>query len=357
LRSTLIGGLAVQVFALLMLSMLEPSWTHSISLAYVMVAQALSGVAKDLTKMSSKSAVKLTANPEDNSLERRLFKWVSFLTGSKNALKGFGFFVGGLGLAFLGFDFTLWSMAAILTAILLFSLFAVSSNLGKMPNKVKFKEVFSKDRRINILAFARVFLFAARDVWFVVAIPVYLSQQMGWAYDQVGAFMASWIILYGVVQAAMPALFGKTDTAQKAVSRVQVFGGFLAVIPAVIGASYLSGAKGFLDSSAWLADSGQILTIGLFVFGFFFAILSTLHSYLIVSFSDRDKVSLNVGFYYMANAIGRLGGTILSGICFQAGGLTASLFGSSMLLFVAFFASIYLKTIVCSPDLSASANR
>ncbi|MDX1738742.1 MAG: MFS transporter, partial [Alphaproteobacteria bacterium] len=94
LRSTLIGGLAVQVFALLMLSMLEPSWTHSVSLAYVMVAQALSGIAKDLTKMSSKSAVKLTAHPEDNLLERRLFKWVSFLTGSKNALKGFGFFVG-----------------------------------------------------------------------------------------------------------------------------------------------------------------------------------------------------------------------------------------------------------------------
>ena len=115
LKVTLFAGLTLLVVALSSLAMLDPSWSVAVSVAYVMGAQALSGIAKDLTKMSSKSAIKVLL-PED--ADSALFKWVAVLTGSKNALKGAGFFLGGVLLSWLGFKGSLIAMALGLAVIL-----------------------------------------------------------------------------------------------------------------------------------------------------------------------------------------------------------------------------------------------
>jgi len=202
LRFTLYGGMILQIVALLMLAGLQPGWIEYWSVVYVMCAQALSGIAKDLTKMSAKSAIKVIVPAGD---EGALFKWVSRLTGSKNALKGVGFFVGGILLTALGFVGSLVAMAAGLAVILLGIAFVLSDDLGRSKKKIKFTALFAKSAAINWLSAARVFLFAARDVWFVVGLPVFLSQ-LGWSSAQVGAFLALWVIGYGIIQAGVPGL-------------------------------------------------------------------------------------------------------------------------------------------------------
>ncbi|HER25880.1 MAG TPA: MFS transporter, partial [Rhodospirillales bacterium] len=186
LRITLFAGLSIQIGALLLLSAVSPDWTMALSVAYVMSAQALSGIAKDLTKMSSKSAVKLVVKDTDQGL---LFKWVALLTGSKNALKGLGFLAGGVLLEWFGFDLSLWGMAAMLTVVLLLAVTSIKSDLGKV-RKIEKLNLLAKSREINVLSAARIFLFASRDVWFVVGLPVFLYSTLGWSFDQVGTFMA-----------------------------------------------------------------------------------------------------------------------------------------------------------------------
>jgi len=320
LRLTLFAGLTVQIFALIMLSLLQPDWSMSLSVTYVMAAQALSGVAKDLTKMSSKSAVKLVVSDEG-----LLFKWVSLLTGSKNALKGVGFFLGGLLLETLGFQSALWSMAGALGLILIFSLGLIRGELGKAKSKITGKDLFSKSREINILSFARIFLFASRDVWFVVGVPVFFAEKLGWSFDQIGSFMAAWIVGYGIIQAFVPRLTKKTTDGRSGVQAAIVWGFVLLVLPVsmTLGCLYLP------EQVVW------ILISGLLIFALVFAVNSSLHSYLIVSFSDADKVALNVGFYYMANAIGRLIGTLLSGLVYQWAGLEACLGVCALMVLIA----------------------
>ena len=199
-KVTLFGGLVLQIFSLLMLAMLNEHWTVLLSVIYVMVAQALSGIAKDLTKMSSKSAIKVVV-PEGQ--DSALFKWVARLTGSKNALKGVGFFVGGALLGAFGFVGALVAMAGALLLVLLATAAALSGDLGKSKKKVKFTTLLSKSPEINWLSAARLFLFASRDAWFVVGLPVFLSQ-LGWSTYTVGAFLSLWVIGYGIVQAAVP---------------------------------------------------------------------------------------------------------------------------------------------------------
>lgn len=335
LRITLFAGLATQVVALVMLSRLDPGWLAAVSVAYVMMAQALSGIAKDLTKMSSKSAVKLVVAAGDQG---GLFKWVAILTGSKNALKGVGFLLGGLMLQTLGFVWSLWAMAGGLSIVLLAALILVRADLGRAKEKVKGRDLFSKTREINLLSAARIFLFASRDVWFVVGVPIFLYDQIGWSFDRVGAFMAVWVIGYGAVQAVVPKLLGQ-GAADRAPALAKLWGAVLMVLPALIALPFIPAA---LDAIAPQAGAGAVADLqvpvligGLLVFGIVFAMNSSLHSYLIVAYSDADKIALNVGFYYMANAVGRFGGTFLSGLLYQMAGLPGALLMSSALLALA----------------------
>lgn len=320
LNRTLFMGLGTQIIALGLLSMLQNDWAIALSVAYVMGTQALSGVAKDLTKMSSKSAIKMVVQEEGG-----LFRWVAFLTGSKNALKGVGFFGGGALLVSLGFQGALWAMMAALTLIFILSLFFVRNDLGRAKSGVKMRELWSRSRAVNVLSFARIFLFAARDVWFVVALPVFFAETLGWSFDEVGAFMALWVIGYGVVQAATPKLSGRKANSQGASQAALWWGLLLASTPVAMNIAMLY----FPEATAFS------LIAGLFLFGAAFAVNSSLHSFLIVAFSDQEKASLSVGFYYSANAVGRLLGTLLSGLVYQVAGLSACLWVSAAFIIIA----------------------
>lgn len=327
LKLTLRLGLAVQIVALAMLAATDPGWTMLFSVGYVMAAQALSGVAKDLTKMSSKSAVKLVVAEEDGGL---LFKWVALLTGSKNALKGVGFLLGGVLLEFAGFAPSLHAMAAMLALVLLASFLAIDGDLGRAKSKVRGRDLFAKTREINWLSAARIFLFASRDVWFVVGVPLFLAEVLGWSFDEVGLFMASWIVGYGIVQAAVPKLLGRAASREAAAGAAKLWGVVLALLPAAIALGLSPTAASYLPVGA--SGPGLVLIGGLLLFGVVFAVNSSLHSYLIVAYSDADKVALNVGFYYMANAVGRFLGTLLSGLVYQLAGLEATLWTSAGLV-------------------------
>jgi len=316
LRVTLFSGLALQVVALGMLSFVSPGWGRTLSMAYVMAAQALSGIAKDLTKMSSKSSIKLLV-PEN--ADSTLFKWVAVLTGSKNALKGAGFFLGGLLLSLLGFAPSLWAMAGALVVALLVCVVSLPAEMGKAKSKTKFTGIFSKSRDVNVLSAARFFLFGARDIWFVVGVPVFLSSQLGWTFTQVGSFLAAWVIGYGLIQSVAPTLIRAWTGGRAPQGRsAQVLAFLLAATTVSIVLGLSLGAS-----------PSVVVFAGLAAFGIVFAINSSVHSYLILAYSDGDKVALNVGFYYMANAGGRLVGTLLSGIMYQAGGVTACLWVSA----------------------------
>lgn len=316
LNRTMNIGLALQVVALAMLTVPE----QYLTVAYVMAAQALSGIAKDLNKMSAKSSVKLLVK---DGQEGTLFKWVARLTGSKNALKGIGFFLGGLLLTTVGFKGAMIDMATVLALVWLFSVVSLKQDLGKAKNKPKFTEIFSKSEAVNILSAARMFLFGARDVWFVVALPVYLSQVFYWDHWWVGGFLAIWVIGYGFVQTLAPKITGQK--AHPPGGREATLWAFaLFSIPLLIAALLYFGIQ--IQAS---------IVIGLLIFGVLFAINSSLHSYLIVSFASRDGVSRDVGFYYMANAMGRLIGTVLSGWVFQQFGLVACLIISSVFIGIA----------------------
>ena len=330
LRITLYAGLSLQVFALWLLSQLDPTWSKAASVAFVVIAQGLSGVAKDLTKMSSKSAIKLVVPGDAHSA---LFKWVAALTGSKNALKGAGFFMGGLLLTVLGFEQSLWALAVGLVVILFTTVVFLRSELGKSKEKVKFTQIFSKSRAINLLSAARFFLFGARDVWFVVGVPIFLHDIVGWTFTEVGAFMAAWVIGYGLVQAVAPGMLKHSADGLSSETRAAQFGAFvLAAIPVCIVAAIHSGT-----------DHTLAVVGGLTLFGIAFAVNSSVHSYLILAFTDSDKVALNVGFYYMANAGGRLVGSLLSGLSYQFWGLTGCLLTASAFLVIAGLLTISLS--------------
>ncbi|MGF1787563.1 organoarsenical effux MFS transporter ArsJ [Photobacterium swingsii] len=324
LNKTMNIGLAMQVTALLMLAV--PA--DSLTVLWVMLAQAISGIAKDLNKMSAKSAIK-TLVPNDQ--QGALYKWIAILTGSKNALKGAGFFLGGLLLAWLGFQGAVVLMASVLIAVLIMSLIWLEKDLGKAKKAIKFKEIFSKSRSINILSAARMFLFGARDVWFVVALPIYLGQVFGWDHLWVGGFLALWVIAYGFVQGFAPRITGK---AQGIVPDGRVAMIWVALLALITGAIALGVQYNWQPQFT--------IVFGLLVFGAVFAVNSSLHSYLIVSYAKGDGVSLDVGFYYMANAMGRLIGTILSGWVYQEAGLAACLWVSFGFLVVTTLISIGL---------------
>jgi len=332
LKITLSSGLLLQITSLMLLSLINLDWDLWIAVGYIMGTQALSGVAKDLTKMSSKSAVRVLVPNNSHDAQSSLFKWVAILTGSKNALKGFGFFLGGLLLASVGFKWSLWVMTIAICAVWILTVFLLKGDLGRSKQKAKFKELFAKSREINILSIARLFLFASRDVWFVVGLPVFLSSVMKWNHLSIGSFMACWVIGYGVVQTLAPHAIKKkqggiTHTAQAA----------------LIWGIILTTLSGLLATGVHLGFHLEHLVVGgLILFGVVFAMNSALHSYLILAYSDSDKAALNVGFYYMANAGGRLFGTLLSGLIYQWAGLAACLWTSTLCLSIAVLCTIAL---------------
>ena len=336
LRLTLWAGTLLQITALLLLIPVADSWPKLWSVAYVMACQALSGIAKDLNKMSAKSAIKtVVSGSSEEHGEQQLFRWVALLTGSKNALKGVGFFLGGVLLTSLGFNRAVAVMAAGLAVAFLLTL-VLPADIGRMKQKPAFGALFSKSEGINVLSTARLFLFGARDVWFVVALPVFLQSALDWRFWEVGSFMGLWVIGYGVVQGAAPALrrsWGKT--APPGPAAVRFWAAVLSAIPALIA----------IALNRQVSQPGVAVVAGLVAFGVVFAMNSSIHSYLVLAYSDSDAVSLTVGFYYMANAAGRLLGTVLSGTLFLWGGLSACLWCSAAMVALAWAASLQLPPV------------
>lgn len=311
-------GLATQIAGFLMLSAVSPGWSAALSVAWVVAAQGVCGVAKDLTKTASKSAIKLTAGEASG----RLFRWVAFFTGSKNAMKGAGFFLGGLLLEALGFRAALWLMAAALAVVLAGVLLSLPPMMGKARASKSVKEFLGKSRGVNLLAAARVFLFGARDVWFVVGLPVFLYAS-GWTFTMVGGFLALWTIGYGIVQAAAPAVVRRSEDGLSAeVPAARLWSLVLAALPAALAVALLVETP----------RPDLVVAVGLAVFGFVFAVNSSVHSYLVLAYAGSEKAAEDVGFYYAANAAGRFGGILLSGLLYGIGGLTACLVGSAAML-------------------------
>jgi MFS transporter, APGE family, 1-arseno-3-phosphoglycerate exporter len=333
LKTTLVGGLAIQTCALSLLAFAPASW---LVVPYVMAAQALSGIAKDLTKMSSKSAVKLVV-PETGS--DALFRWVAILTGSKNALKGVGFFVGGLLLTVTGFQHALMLLVALTVTAIVVVTMLMRGGLGSPNRKARFGHMLSNDRAVNMLAAARVFLFASRDVWFVVGLPVFLRTERGWSFWAAGGFLAVWVIGYGAVQATAPGLLRRRGHAEPSGRTATGLAFALAAFPAAIAVALAADV-----------DPSAVVVVGLVAFGVAFALNSAVHSFLILHYADGDRVAMNVGFYYMANAGGRLTGTVLSGALYQWRGLEACLWAS-----VAFVLAAGALSLLLPRDAAARA--
>ena len=315
----LVVGQTLQVAGLLMLSALDPAWTATASVVWVVAAQDISGLAKDFTKTASKSAIKATSAEGSG----QLFKWVAWFTGSKNAMKGLGFFVGGLLLDAIGFKPALWLMASLIGAILVLGLMTLPRQLGKAKSSKSVREFFAKSRAVNLLAAARVFLFGARDVWFVVGLPVFLYAN-GWRFAEVGGFLAAWTIAYGGVQAIAPSLVARSvDGLSREIPAARLWAGLLTAVPVLL-TLFLAGAH--------VARPDLLVVAGLALFGLPFAVNSSLHSYLILAYAGSEKAAEDVGFYYAANATGRLIGILLSGALYQLGGMMACLIGSAVML-------------------------
>jgi MFS family permease len=338
-------GLATQITGFLALSAMSPGWESAVLVAWVVAAQGICGVAKDLTKTASKSAIKVTekeARGETGSADGRLFRWVAWFTGSKNAMKGAGFFLGGVLLELFGFRLALWLMAGALGLVLVGVVLSLPTMMGKSRASRSARELFGKSRGVNLLAAARIGLFGARDVWFVVGLPVFLYS-LGWTFPMVGAFLALWTIGYGIVQACAPALIRRsTDGLSTEVPAARYWSLALMLVPALIAL--------LMATTAVRAD--VLLVGGLAVFGFAFAVNSSVHSYLILAYAGSEKAAEDVGFYYAANAVGRFAGTLLSGLLYQAGGITACLIGSCVLL-----ASCWLTTLALPLSSTADGPR
>lgn len=329
-------GQLLQVAGLLMLSLLDPAWTAVAAVAWVMAAQGLSGLAKDVTKTASKAAIRATSS--DNAggeAAGQLFRLVAWFTGSKNAVKGLGFFAGGVLLEAVGFRAALWLLAALIAVVLLLGLLSLPRDLGKAKPSRSLSEFFAKSTGVNLLAAARIFLFGARDVWFVVGLPVFLYAN-GWSFAAVGAFLALWTIGYGLVQAAAPRLVRRSgDGLSREVPAARVWSLGLVAVPLGLALALQLGSR---------LPPDLLVAAGLAVFGLAFAINSSLHSYLILAYAGSKKAAEDVGFYYAANAAGRLLGILLSGVLYQAGGMTGCLLGSAAMLTVCWAITLGLPT-------------
>jgi len=338
----LAAGQALQIAGLAMLAMMDPNWAAALSLVWVVLAQGIAGLAKDFTKTASKSAIKVTSVKGAG----QLFAWVAWFTGSKNAMKGIGFFVGGLLLDAIGFRPSLWAMAGLIAAILIAGMVSLPPTLGRAEASKSMRELFARTRGINLLALARIFLFGAREVWFVVGLPVFLYSA-GWSVTEVGAFLAAWTIAYGGIQAIAPSLVARSaDGLSREVPNARIWSALLVAIPLAL-------AILLRDATLWRPD--LVVVIGLALFGLPFAVNSSLHSYLVLAYAGSEKAAEDVGFYYAANATGRLIGVLLSGTLYQVGGMTGCLLGSAAMLATCWLVTLLLpvRSVAVAPSASA----
>lgn len=335
LQQTLKIGLGLQIASLTTISFVGADWNKVLSVFFVMACQAVSGVAKDLTKMSSKSAVKLVVRPEENKTENpTLFKWVAILTGSKNALKGAGFFIGSALLTWIGFRKSLVVMAGLVTIGLLCVLLFLREEIGRSKETQRLRILSSHSPAITRLSTARIFLFGSRDIWFVVALPIFLDEELGWSFNEIGGFLACWIIGYGIVQSWTPALVRRLGRGSDIAQTTKVWALLLASVTVVLALLVTVNVS-----------TGTVVVGGLLLFGLVFAINSSVHSFLILAYTNDDDVVINVGFYYAANAFGRLSGTLLSGITYLIGGMPVALWVSAGFLILNWYLSLNLPSL------------
>ena len=333
-------GLVIQSLGLVCLSVVNTAWGTVIATVWILFCQGLCGVAKDFTKTASKSAIKLTSDKLEGieSKDSRLFRWVAWFTGSKNAMKGIGFLGGGLLLTVFGFQNSLWLMAFLIVLIFIFTMAQLPEMFGKKKASKTIKSFFSKNKVVNNLALIRIFLFGARDVWFVVALPVFLYSS-GWTFIQVSGLMAFWTIFYGFIQAVTPKIIPESESRVIGKRlRNWMFG--LSVIPVIL----------YFVVVSETPFSVAYVIFGLFLFALLFAINSSFQSFLIVEYSSQDKTAEDIGFYYSANAIGRFVGTLLSGYLFQLGGFSYALFGSALMLIIGWIISLRFRVQDSSPS-------
>ena len=327
-------GLVTQIIGFSLLAQLNPEWSVAMSVAWVVLAQGICGVAKDLTKTASKSAIKVTSAEAKEQGAGQLFKWVAWFTGSKNAMKGIGFFLGGVLLETLGFRGALWAMAGLLALVLVGVVVSLPPMMGRKKASKSVRELFAKSPGINALAAARVVLFGARDVWFVVGVPVFLYSA-GWTFTMVGTFLAVWTIGYGLVQALAPHIVRRSaDGLSREVPAARLWSALLAVVPVLLAVAVAMQ----VPALEW------VVVAGLGVFGFAFAVNSSVHSYLVLAYAGSENAAEDVGFYYAANALGRFIGTLLSGLLYQWGGLLYALIGSALMLGLCWAATLALPT-------------
>ncbi|MCR9247010.1 MAG: organoarsenical effux MFS transporter ArsJ [bacterium] len=322
LKPLLVTGLLLQAVACQMLAV----DSEDLTLGWVMLTQVLSGVAKDFAKTASKSYVRKLA---PDAKAGALFRAVAVLTGSKNAIKGFGFFVGGALLATLGFQSTNVAIAVALTGMTALAL-ALLPRVPGTPDKAV-TSVFAHDSAVNWLAAARLFLFGSRDAWFAIALPLFLTTIWHWQSSGVGGFLAVWVIGYGLVQSLAPQL---TRTDQLAAGMRRTLTMTLALL-VPIAMTVVA-----LATEAWADWQREIVLGGLLLYGAVFALCSSLHSWLVVALAGADTVVERVGFYYAANAAGRLVGLLLSGWLYDAwggdaDGLLATLVAASVAVLLA----------------------
>ena len=317
-------GVLLQIFGLFFLSFYSPSWEIYSSIIWVMIAQGISGIAKDISKTSSKSAIKIVSGDGKGIL----FKWVSWFTGLKNASKGLGFFVGSLLIEIIGFQYSLYILIFFLS-ICLFFLFFLDSEIGVLKTSKNLKQFFSKSKNINILSIARLFLFGSRDMWFVVGLPLFLYSA-GWSFWHVGSFLAFWIIGYGFCQSSIPFLITRsTDGLTLEISSAKFWVFMLTIIQLVL--------LILINLNVQYISPEKILIFGLLIYGGVFSINSALHSYLILAYSRNSSVAEDVGFYYSSNALGRFFGTFLSGYLYQTVGISGCIGGSFIFILISFF--------------------
>jgi predicted MFS family arabinose efflux permease len=255
-----------------------------------------------------------------------------------------GFFLGAALLSWLGYDGALWSMVGALAVTVVALLVFLGQDIGKSKKKAPLRSIMSKSSAINRLSAARFFLFGSRDIWFVVALPVFLADQLDWSHEGVGAFLAAWVIGYGIVQSSAPKILSRGGRTIDEVRATQVWAMVLATI---------SGAMAFFVS----LDLGRTVAVivGLVVFGVVFAMNSALHSFLVLAYSDDDDVALDVGFYYSANAAGRFVGTLLSGLLYVAGGLSLALWGSTLFVVLTWLLALRLPPLPAGHRVSLDA--
>ena len=315
IRGTLVCGLVLQLAGLGTLFAWDASWSRGRAMAFVTCAQALCGVAKDLTKLGGKTVTKLVT-PDD--AQRSLFKLVSGITGLKNSFKGVGYFIGAAMLG-VSYEAALWTQIGLIVVALPFAIFGLDASLGKVSKKnITLGAVFKQNRNMNVLSLSRVFLFGSRDLWFEVPLPFFLrsAEGMGWPRSAVGALLAGYIIFYGQLQTWTPQAFLAPLRQNPPNKHAAVVWNFALVsVPLFLGAFVQSAM--FRDHPGETTAKTVVIFIGVFVFAFLFAVNSAIHSYLVIKYAEGNKVAINVGYYYMANAFGRLIGTIVSGALYS----------------------------------------